>query len=242
VVDDGPTDGTAEVVSRFPRARLVTRPSSGGFARAVNDGAAVARGEFLLLVNNDVLVPADAVSELESALAAMRPEVFAAVPRIIRPDGSDESLLRCRFELGLARTGAGRGTAYPSGACCMVRSGAWRLLGGFSTVYSPAYWEDVDLGLRAAAAGLSTARIQGLSVEHRHSASFGSAPGVGRLRERNRFILMHRHFGSPGRRVETAALFPLHAVAAILGGRGAEFLGGWLDFLAWRRRNRDGSG
>lgn len=208
----------------------------------MNDGAASAHEDHLLLVNNDVLAPAGAVSELERALDAMRPEVFAAVPRIIRPDGTDESLLKCRFELGLARTGAGRGTSYPTGACCMIRTAVWRLLGGFSTVFSPAYWEDVDLGLRAAAAGYSTARIQGLSVEHRHSASFGAVPGIGRLRERNRFILMHRHFNSPGRRTETAALFPLHALAAILGGRGGEFLGGWLDFLAWRRRSGDGSG
>ncbi len=62
IVDDGSTDATPEILARWaardPRIRLVRRPDNGGVARALNDGLAVARGEYLARQDaDDVSMP-----------------------------------------------------------------------------------------------------------------------------------------------------------------------------------------
>jgi len=67
VVDDGSTDETASVLAAYGGAvRALTRPTNGGFATACNDGAAAARGEYVVFLNNDTLPRAgwlDALAE-----------------------------------------------------------------------------------------------------------------------------------------------------------------------------------
>jgi len=233
VVDDGSEDGTVERGGReFPSVEFVRNEGGRGFCRTVNLGAAGARDGLLAILNNDVEIMPGSLSLLVSAIEDAPPGVYSAMPRIVRNDGSDESLLRCRFERGLAVTGPGTGTPYPSGACSIFKVSTWRRLGGLDTRYAPMYWEDADLGLRAAALGLELVRVEEASVLHRHAATAGHGRGIMRLRERNRFILMDAHFRS--RRFETAMWLPLHAAVSILRGR-TEFLGGFADYLAWRR-------
>ena len=61
VVDNGSRDGTAawlyELAAANPRVHLVMNPDNGGFARACNQGLALARGDVLVLLNDDTLVP-----------------------------------------------------------------------------------------------------------------------------------------------------------------------------------------
>jgi len=54
VVDNASTDGSADlVVSSFPSARLIRLSQNTGFAAGVNQAAAVAAGDYLLLLNPD---------------------------------------------------------------------------------------------------------------------------------------------------------------------------------------------
>jgi len=57
VVDDGSTDGTLDVVRRFdhPKLRLMPLASNGGKTRAVARGIAAARGEFIMLLDSDLI-------------------------------------------------------------------------------------------------------------------------------------------------------------------------------------------
>ena len=70
VVDDGSDDDTAEVVASHPDPRvvLVRRTSSGGVARARNDGLAQARGAYVAFTDDDDLW---APGKLEAQLAAL---------------------------------------------------------------------------------------------------------------------------------------------------------------------------
>ncbi|HPW54399.1 MAG TPA: glycosyltransferase [Thermoanaerobaculaceae bacterium] len=61
VVDNGSTDGTPDylraMAERSPQLRLILNPDNKGFAAANNQGLAVARGDVLVLLNNDTVVP-----------------------------------------------------------------------------------------------------------------------------------------------------------------------------------------
>jgi len=91
VVDNGSTDGTAEMVAReFPRAILIRNETNLGFVRATNAGLrralADGRSEYLLLLNADVVVRDGAIDRLAEYLDA-HPGVSAVAPLLLLPDG-----------------------------------------------------------------------------------------------------------------------------------------------------------
>src|SRR5207244_5088794 len=55
-VDNGSTDGTADYFRSIPGARVIVNRGNLGFARGNNQGMAIARGEYVLLLNNDTVV------------------------------------------------------------------------------------------------------------------------------------------------------------------------------------------
>ena len=82
VVDNASPDGTADDVRALaavdPRVRLVEQGRNTGFAAGCNAGLAVARGDVLVLLNNDTLVPPGTLDGLVRHLAD--PEVGAVGP------------------------------------------------------------------------------------------------------------------------------------------------------------------
>ena len=93
VVDNGSRDGTPEYLHELaaanPHVRLVLNPDNAGFARACNQGLALARGDVLVLLNDDTLVPpgwlprliAPAGRPATSASSARSPTGSATRPR-----------------------------------------------------------------------------------------------------------------------------------------------------------------
>jgi rSAM/selenodomain-associated transferase 2 len=67
VVDGGSADATAEVVGRFPGVRFIA--SARGRARQMNAGARVARGDALLFLHADTVLPDGAMAAIAQALA-----------------------------------------------------------------------------------------------------------------------------------------------------------------------------
>jgi len=236
VVDDCSEDNTAnELASRFPEVRILTRTENPGFCHAVNLGMSQATGEYLLLLNNDTIPSKNAFSHLVAELSGSEKNVAAAVPEIIRPDDSDDSLYRWAFHRGLAVTGEGiEGEEYPSGACSLWRREVWENLGGLCSQYAPIYWEDTDLGARMHKAGFSMIRCSGITVQHVHAATMGNSEASDSLRERNRFIFMELNCRTQGRRLGTAFWLPFHLLRAFISGN-RPFVNGYRDYLKWKR-------
>lgn len=87
VVDNGSTDGSAELVAElFPYVHLIRSPENLGFARANNLGAAVSRGRYLCFVNSDVEVLRDCITRLVTYCEGER-EVGMVGPRVRGGDG-----------------------------------------------------------------------------------------------------------------------------------------------------------
>lgn len=189
-IDDGSTDGTRPWLASLatdPAIRVVLQRENLGYAAANNAGAAVARGEFLALLNNDlVLTP----RWLEPMLAAHRAsgdraglvgnlQLDAATGALdhagiaINLQGKPEHLRRLPLASRLAPFACPhRRSVAVTGACVLVRRALWEKLGGFDEKFINGC-EDVDLCLRAAAAGHVNLVALRSVVRHHISSSPG---------------------------------------------------------------------
>src|SRR5215217_5550661 len=88
VVDNTSTDDTAQMVrEKFPQVHLVENQENVGFARANNQAIQQCTGQYVLLLNPDTLVTADALQSLIDFLE-QHTEAGAVGPKILNPDGS----------------------------------------------------------------------------------------------------------------------------------------------------------
>ena len=94
VVDNASSDGSADMVADdFPQACLVANQRNRGFPAANNQGIAVADGRYVLLLNPDTEVVANALSALVT-FADQNPDVGMIGPKLLNADGSVQSSRR----------------------------------------------------------------------------------------------------------------------------------------------------
>ncbi|NDJ15591.1 MAG: glycosyltransferase, partial [Acidobacteriia bacterium] len=183
IVDNGSSDGTrAWLAEHYPTVRVIESTTPLSFARAVNAGIAEARFSRLLMLNNDMVPEPGFVAALEAAFASV-PGLYCATAQIFFPSGmrreetgkavwrQDAPLdfpVRCDDPLpGEDLTWV----LYGSGGCSLFDTAMLCELGGVSTLYDPAYVEDMDFGYRAWKRGWPTVFVAGAKVEHRHRAT-----------------------------------------------------------------------
>jgi O-antigen biosynthesis protein len=196
VVDNASPDGTAERVREsFPGVRLLANEDNAGFGAANNQAAAVARSEFLALVNSDAVVPPGWIGP--TLATVRRPGVGAAVPALVNEDGTMQIAGALAAPDGsVLALGNGddvddpawrfsRATDFGAAACMLLRRDDFLAAGGFLDAYSPAYFEDVDLCLTLLERGLRTVYVPDVRVLHGGFSS-GGEEAAAKLFERNR--------------------------------------------------------
>src|ERR1700746_3308731 len=88
VSDNGSTDGSVDFIRQnFPQVRIVENGANLGFAKGNNRGIALARGEYVLILNPDTVILDRALEKLLS-FADAHPASGAFGPRILNPDRS----------------------------------------------------------------------------------------------------------------------------------------------------------
>ena len=155
VVDNGSEDGSVEAAGAFPDVVVVPLGRNAGFAAASNEGIRRTRGDLLLLLNSDTLVPAGAVDALVARFAA-DPSVGVAGPRLIDAEGRpelsfgrmispvNEFLQKRRSRAWIEReTSREQFVDWVSGACLLVRRSDADAVGLLDERYF-LYTEDVD--------------------------------------------------------------------------------------------------
>lgn len=190
IADDGSNEGTAEWCATVDNLRHVVTGQGGGFVRNNNRAAELARGRWILFLNNDTLVQP---GFLEAMVAAATDAGVGAVgAKLIYPDGKLQEaggIVWRDFEAwNYGRGGNPHAPAYNyrrrvdycSGACLMVDRAALEKLGGFSSELAPAYGEDSDLcfSLREKL-GLATVYEPAARVVHFEGKSCGTDLGSG---------------------------------------------------------------
>ena len=190
VVDDGSTDETAYALPQVAGLRYHRRAANGGFIAACNDGAALARGEYLVFLNNDT-VPQP--GWLEALLRTFREHPGAGLvgAQLLYPDGRLQEAGGIVFSDASAwnygRFGAPddpryaflREVDYCSGAAIAVGREVFRAMGGFDARYAPAYYEDTDLAFALRARGLKVLVQPAARVVHDEGVTSGTDTGSG---------------------------------------------------------------
>ncbi len=185
VVDDCFSDPLAQALAQTTGARFVRNPQNLGFIGSCREGAALARGEFILLLNNDVQVCAGWLQALLDVFD-QRSDAGLVGARLVYPDGSLQEAGGIVWRDGSAwNWGRGldpehpyhrylRPVDYCSGACLLLRHDDWRTLGGFDPAYMPAYYEDTDLAMRVRAMGKQVYYQPEALIVHHEGISSGT--------------------------------------------------------------------
>jgi GT2 family glycosyltransferase len=188
VVDNGSSDGTRALLAAERDVEHLRQEENLGFGRANNvalSRALAAGADFALLVNDDVVLEPDYLSLL-LADAEAHPEagLFTGTLLFARDDGAQVNstgLTIDRFgrasdrDFGLptARLDRPSGPVQGvSGAAMLLRCSTLHRVGLFDPAYF-AYYEDVELSLRAARAGVGARYVAAARARHRFGASFG---------------------------------------------------------------------
>ncbi len=179
----GPLQGLSALVEAGLDLRLVELGRRRSYAEANNCAIDLARGDYVLLLNDDAFVQPGAVDALVQALDADE-AVGAACPSLLFPGGVIQELgASLGPEAAAAHRGRGGAEAdlqaialdpvcdTASAACLMVRRADLIRLGGFDPAFDPAYWEDVDLCLRLRGLGKTIRWVREAVVLHLESAS-----------------------------------------------------------------------
>jgi len=214
VVDDGSSDGSADVAQRIEsasggRIRLVRLERNLGFAAAVNRGADAALAgdhapDILVLVNQDCIVSPGWLSPLVCALDD--PGIAVAGATLFDSDGRTLQHAGARIEANGLTTHLGRGSRdaarwredrdvdYVCGALFALRSRTWRRFGPFDEGYAPAYFEEVDFCAAARRAGLRVVYVAASEARHLEASTCGAGSPIFLARyhrSRMRFVVRH---------------------------------------------------
>lgn len=188
VVDNGSTDGSLELIKdKYPGVILLELYENTGFAYAVNRGIELATTEYVLLLNNDIVVDDCMVTFLEQAIEEEK-RAFSVNSMMLSM--ADENIIdgtgdyycalgwayaRCKDkDIRKYRYGLGKRELF---SCCagaaIYRKKVFDEIGLFDEEHF-AYLEDVDIGYRARIAGYINVLEESAYCLHAGSGSSGS--------------------------------------------------------------------
>ena len=184
VIDNGSSDWTHYLLHAFEGdIRVLRNDINLGFARANNQGAAQARGEYLVFLNNDTMPHSGWLREMV-ALADNDPAIGVVGAKLIYPDSNKVQHAGLELKNGIPdhvyrgveaddpRVEVVRDLDMVTGACMLVRADLFGHLEGFDTAYLNGV-EDVDLCLRARELGYRVVYCPTAVVEHYEGTSEG---------------------------------------------------------------------
>ncbi len=182
IVDNASTDTTRKTISAdFPQVTLIENKTNVGFAAAVNQGAAAAKGAHFLLLNPDTLMQNTFIRRLADFLHGNHQAAVAGCNLVDREGKHQpscwkkptlsmlllETFLPCKVSLPLVTDNPPllSEVKMVSGACMAIKRDVFERVGGFDEQFF-IYYEDADFCFRARKAGYKVFFNPAISVFH----------------------------------------------------------------------------
>ncbi len=189
VVDDASFDGSVENIkyqisniknkNQKSNIKLIRNEKNLGFSSTVNRGVREATGDLIVLLNSDVIPESNFLDPLINHFND--PKVFAVgclQKGTLRKGISVQGRGIGKFSKGFLMHSPGKidkkNTLWVFGGAGMYRKSIWEELGGMEEIYSPFYWEDIDLSYRALKAGYKLIFEPKSAVEHQQETTIKS--------------------------------------------------------------------
>jgi glycosyltransferase involved in cell wall biosynthesis len=164
VVDDGSTDSSPLITDEFP-VRLIRHDRRQGAAAARNDGAGAARGEIILFIDADIIIPPDTFWKIEKDLSD--PAVSGVIGLLQPVTRHKDFWSRYKnFYMHYTYRKLPEQVHVFFTSIAAIRKEIFDGGGGFDTAYRGSSIEDMDFGLRVTELGYQIMLDQNLQVEH----------------------------------------------------------------------------
>jgi len=226
VHDDASTDESLQLIQdQFPQVKLISSDNNVGFCIANNRMVARARGDYILLLNNDAWLADNAIDVFLDA--AKRDS--AGIYTLAQYDANDQSLLDCGMFMDLFANPVAslvreeQPVAMVMGACLWVSKDLWEECGGFPQWFG-SMAEDMYLCHYVRILGGEVVALSGSQYYHRVGHSFGGGKVVAsglattfkrrRLSERNKLYVMFLFYPLPA----LLLILPIHLVGLVFEG------------------------
>jgi GT2 family glycosyltransferase len=211
LVDNRSEDGSPETLrASFPWVRLIENDQNVGFPRANNIGFSHSRGDFVLFLNTDTIVPPDALARLLAEIRS-RPEAGAVGPALVHPDGRfqvsfgksvgffsemrQKLILNPYYRIALRHSHKARAVGWLSGACLLAKRTALETVGLFDDGFF-LYFEDIDLCRRLTEKGFGLVLFPAVRVCHVGGAATSARRWPSRLEYRRSQLRFYEKYSS----------------------------------------------
>jgi len=202
VVDNGSSDGTAQMLADYDWVEVVTHETNLGFAAGCNSGAEHARNPVTIFLNNDTLPVGRWIEPLvtpfgDASVGATGPMSNFVSGSQLHKASHDASVrgMKDVRKTALAAMVEGRGKTWPThrlvGFALAVRTELFAQVGGFETAFETGGYEDDELCRRLQAAGAKLLVAAGSFVYHLGHATFdGNGLDWAGIELRNREVMV----------------------------------------------------
>ncbi len=247
LVDNASTDGTAEALAdlkeKYGQWHLILNRKNTGFARACNQGAQIAAGEYLLFLNPDTVTEPRTIERMVDHLKT-HPTAGVLGPKLVYSDGSRQ--LTCGPPLSIVHSisesfrlhnlsrrlfggshymswdhESPKEVGWVSGGCLLIEKKLFEELEGFDENFF-IFTEDMDLCLRARKTGKQVLYWPCVQIVHLEAQSLRKARTVSLIRRyQGRLYYFKKHHGTVvsilHRFIFSAASFTESVVVLFLG-------------------------
>ncbi len=193
--DDCSTDETIHAKEYFHGVKVVRHAHNMQYLRNVNEIAGLARGKYILLLANDVVL--NQKKYIDRMLNRMEQDGNIGIL-----GGKIWVPIKDKYVVGRNFKGADSLVSIEEDieqnveeiqpVAVMIKKEAWDTVGGFDEIFLPVYWEDLDLMLRIIKEGYEIRYNPEFEVTHFHGSSYSANSLGNESYKKNREIFMGR--------------------------------------------------
>ncbi|MBG9588635.1 glycosyltransferase family 2 protein [Cytobacillus firmus] len=180
-IDNGSSDGTSEYLKTLPNSTVIVNEINTGFPGGCNQGFSMAKGEYIVILNNDTVVTKKWLSklikwlEIDDKIGIVGPRSNFVLPeQMIHqvPYHTIDEMHIFADKWMEKNKEQGFTAPYLSGFCMAFKKELLLKIGGMDERFYPGYFEDIDFSIRARIAAKKLWVANDVYIHHHGSSSF----------------------------------------------------------------------